>query len=229
MIYTAKGKINTQQEISEYFPLVKKIAQYIHKKINYMMELDDLIQAGMIGLIDAISKYNSQNNATFETYATIRIKGSIIDEIRRSDYLSQEDRSALKKINEIKNQNQSNGIHNSKIDIAKEAGISLTKLAEIESLDFSFASIDSEEVRDLVDNISTDFNVVDLIDEKQKINLVMTEVNLLSDREKTIMGLYYQDECTLKEIAEIMNLTEARVSQIHSEIIKKIKSKVNKK
>jgi RNA polymerase sigma factor for flagellar operon FliA len=206
--------------------LVRKIAIIIHKKINFLLELDDLIQAGMLGLLDALEKYKENGNAVFETYAGIRIQGSIMDEIRKNDYLSQEDRSILKKINNFKLKNQGLNKKVTKKEIAEAIGITDKKLIEIESMEINFCSMNESYILDEVESIPNNENTEKVICEKEQKQLLIKEIEKLEEREQIIMGLYYQNECSLKEISLILEISEARVSQLHNEIIKKIKSRL---
>jgi RNA polymerase sigma factor for flagellar operon FliA len=226
MLYTSKGTFNhnPQDNIQQYFPLVKKIANHINSKINFILDIDDLIQAGMLGLLDALKKYQVQEKSTFEHYASIRIQGSILDEIRHNDHLSQDDRKLTSQINQLKEKNKSLGISTSNSEICKTLNISSNKLFELENLMFSFVNLES--VSQELENIpNSEIESLDskLFDKEKRLILVQ-EIKKLSEREQILMSLYYEENLTLKEISEVLEITEARVSQLHNQIIRTIKN-----
>lgn len=248
-MYTAQGKlvkdsnnsnisnvINNSRNIMDrnelakkYFPLVNKQAIMLHRKINYNVELNDLIQSGMIGLLDALEKYKDQG-VQFETYAQTRIYGSMIDNIRQMDTICQEDRALLKKIEIAKQEcikthgeNYSDNSIAEKCDISNEKYYALLQLKNATKL----LTNDDETTRLLIEGIVDDNqNVEQRSIKKQLIELLCHEIDSLEEREGQVMALYYQEELTLKEIAKVLNLTEARVSQIHNKIIGVLKAKM---
>lgn len=211
--------------VEQYTTLVKKIANNIHQKTNYINNLDDLIQSGMIGLLDALDKYKKVENSTIETYLSIRIQGAILDEIRKSDYLSQDDRTTIKKIDKLSY--NKDGKKNNTSFIAKELNMEVNQIHLIKSLDVSHISLNQEENEYLSEIIESKENIENYICNKERATALSAKIENLPEKEKQIMGLYYQEELTLKEIAYIVNLTEARVSQIHNQIIKKLKEQLS--
>lgn len=221
MIYTAKAKLQQGEAVKQYIPLVEKIANQIYKKTQFIHCLDDLIQAGMLGLLDGLSKYQVQADTKIETYLSIRVQGSIFDEIRKGDYLSQEDRSMLKKIDEASV--KSDGTPRTYREIAEYLGIRMDDLMDAKRLSISHLSLNDEQNEYLKEIIPSNEQVEGFLFEKEKRTALVKEIENLPEKEKLLMGLYYQEDCTLKEIGAILELTEARVSQMHSAIVKKLK------
>lgn len=221
MIYTAKAKLQQGDSVKQYMPLVEKIANQINKKTQFIHNLDDLIQAGMLGLLDGLSKYQVQNDAKIETYLSMRVQGSIFDEIRKTDYLSQEDRSMLKKIDEVSV--KPDGSPRKYVEMAEILGIKIDELMDAKRLSISHLSLNDEKNEYLKEIIPSNEQIDIFLFEKEKRVALVKEIENLPEKEKILMGLYYQEDCTLKEIGAILDLTEARVSQIHTSIVKKLK------
>jgi RNA polymerase sigma factor for flagellar operon FliA len=231
-MYTAKGHIKKDNGhlAQQYLPLVQSQAKLLYKKINYNVDLEDLIQSGVLGLLDALEKYKESDSAQFETYAKIRIYGAMVDQLRSLDPLGQEDRALLKKIAQTENELQHTQAGKvSTTDIANKCSISIKKYHELMQLQNSSSVIshDQEEVKYLIDEMADQAPSLESKTIKHQLQGVLAkEIDILPQREKDIMGLYYQEELTLKEIAHVLELTEARVSQLHSQIIKKLKTKM---
>lgn len=232
MTYDNKGFIqsNKQDLIREYTPLVKKIAGSLNKKLNYLVDIEDLMQSGMLGLMEAIDKFTHNKNAKFETYASTRIYGSIMDELRKSDPLSQEDRHMLKVIDNTTKKLETTGkIKDS--EIAHECGLTLNKYHELLQLRNSSILLyqeDSEEMLSIVNNIPSDTLTPEgLTQQEQFKELLIKAIDELPEKEKLIVALYYQEELTFKEIGLILELTEARISQLHNQAINRLKLKLN--
>lgn len=221
MIYTAKAQLKQGEAVKQYIPLVEKIANQIYKKTQFIHNLDDLIQAGMLGLLDGLSKYQVQADTKIETYLSVRVQGSIFDEIRKEDYLSQEDRAMLKKIDQASI--KPDGSLRNCLEIAQLLDIKVNELMYAKSLSVNHLSLNDEQNEYLTETIASNEHIEKFLFKKEQRTALVEEIENLPEKEKLLMGLYYQEDCTLKEIGAIMELTEARVSQMHSAIVKKLK------
>lgn len=219
MFYTAKAQLQQQDAIKIYIPLVEKIANQIYKKTKFMHNLDDLIQSGMLGLLDGLSKYEVKEDAKIETYLSVRIQGAIFDEIRKEDYLSQEDRSILKKIEQASI--NPDGSPRNYLEVAQFLGIRVNDVMDAKNLNVSHLSLNEHDY--LSETIASNEHLENYFFQKEQRTALVEEIENLPEKEKLLMGLYYQEDCTLKETGAILELTEARVSQMHSAIIKKLK------
>lgn len=221
MIYTAKAKLQQGEAVKQYIPLVEKIANQIYKKTQFIHDLDDLIQAGMLGLLDGLSKYQIQADTKIETYLSVRVQGSIIDEIRKDDYLSQDDRNLLKKID--KASIKPDGSPRSYLEIAELLDMRINDVMEAKKLSINHLSLNDEQHEYLAETLASNEQIENFLFKKEQRTALVKEIENLPEKEKLLMGLYYQEDCTLKEIGAILELTEARVSQLHSTIVKKLK------
>ncbi len=171
---SAKEPAIKEKLILEYAPLVKLVAGRISIHIGQYVDFDDLISYGIFGLIDAIDKFNMDKGVKFETYASLRIRGEIIDNIRRLDWIPNKD-----------------------VTVA--------------------------------DVVQTKADTPDLSYEKKEVKeILINAINKLTEKEKKVVTLYYFEELTLKEISKVMNVSESRISQIHSKAIVKLQNKLGK-
>lgn len=230
-MYSAKGHLvaNNNDIAKEYMPLVKTQASLLQRKINYTVELADLVQSGMIGLLDALSKFQNNRDAQFETYAKTRIYGSMVDELRKMDLVGQDDRALIRKIDQAKQHLENSNPHISVQELAANCKISVKKYYEIMQLknSISIISSDDENVQYLMENVIDEHSDMEKqLLKKQMLNLLSDEISKIPEREQQIMSLYYQEELTFKEIGYILELTEARVSQLHNQIIAKLRQRL---
>lgn len=216
--------------VNEHRGLVKKIALYIKRKLPSHIELEDLLQSGFIGLLEAQKNYRSDMGASFETFASIRIRGAIIDSLRKNSWNTREVNRNIRKLGEaITRIEQRNQQHASTEEIAAELGISLEdhlKICQQISISnvLSLDVIDSD--NELFGNDEADpEDITEKEDIKQKIKEVLEK---LPEREQMVLSLYYMEEFTFKQIGEILDLTEARICQLHSQAISRIKTKLRK-
>ncbi len=223
--------------IVEYAPLVKVVAGRLSMYLGYNVEYDDLVGYGVFGLIDAIDKFDLTKDVKFETYASLRIRGSILDQIRKMDWIPRTVRQRQKKIEQaIKDVEGETGKAATDQDIAKKLGISDDEYAEwqaqmavtnVVSLD-EFQEAGAEvPVKDTgaQDRILGPEEVV----EKDELRKTLAEsLELLTEKERKVILLYYYEELTLKEISNILEVSESRVSQLHVRALQKMKTKLGK-
>lgn len=212
--------------------LVKRIAYHLIARLPASVDVEDLIQAGMIGLLDASHQFDSTQGASFETYAGIRIRGAMLDEIRRNDWAP---RSVHRKAREIsatmREIEQQKGRNASDNEVAQAMGLDISDYHQqlqdstghqLFSLD-EFTDNDETQAHPLSSGPSAPEDEV----QQDDFQLAMAQaIDTLPERERLLMSLYYNDELNLKEIGEVLGVSESRVSQIHSQTVIRLRSKL---
>lgn len=220
--------------ILEYAPLVKIVAGRLSIYLGYNVEYDDLVGYGIFGLIDAIDKFDYDKGVKFETYASLRIRGAILDQIRKMDWIPRSLRQKQKKmeaaISKIETQY---GRPAKDEEIASELGIETeeliswqgqAKITNIISLDEFVEAAGEKEVNAIKSNSYEQPESIALKNEiKQQL---MDSLETLTDKERKVILLYYYEELTLKEISRILEVSESRVSQLHTKALQKMKVKL---
>lgn len=220
--------------IIEYAPLVKLVAGRLSMYLGYNVEYDDLVSYGIFGLIDAIDKFDPTKDVKFETYASLRIRGSILDQIRKMDWIPRTVRQRQKMIaNAISEIESTTGRTPTDEEVALALGISdeeyeswqsQMKVTNVVSLD-DFV----EQGSDVADNrgLSSQIERPEEHIEKEELKKMLAEaLELLTEKEKKVILLYYYEELTLKEISNILDVSESRVSQLHTKGLAKMKKKM---
>lgn len=219
--------------VEKHLPLVKKIVDSMSLKDSSDMEHDDYISIGVIGLIDALSKYDSKKNVAFEAYAKMRIRGTIIDELRKNGKVSRYKISKLNSLYEAKRKLQHKLLRNpSDAELCEELDINIEELNKIYETTHILSTLSLESTLYYEDSqISLKDKVIDnrslnpadkLLKEERKSEL-KNAIDKLSERDQILLNLYYEEELTLKEISEIFDITVSRVSQLHGRAITKLK------
>ena len=232
--YTANKTPDLREKlIIEYAPLVKLVAGKLSMYLGYSVEFDDLCGYGVFGLIDAIDKFDHEKGVKFETYASLRIRGEILDQIRKMDWIPRTVRQKQKLLdNAYKKIESETGHLATDEEICDELGITMdelcdmqneTKMTNIISLDEYMEQGDSKvEPADTKEYLQPDKVV-----EKEEVKKALMEVlATLTDKEKKVIMLYYYEDMTLREIALVMEVSESRVSQLHSKALNKMKQKI---
>ena len=234
-MYTAKGQLDRDALFHQHVPLVRRIAHHMIAKLPPNVELDDLIQVGMIGLNDALSRYEVAQGVQFETFASQRIRGAMLDELREGDWMSRSSRKSQKDIEHALHRvEQRLGRSPIESEIAAELGMSLedyqallskvrgTQLVYLEDFhhdDEDEGFLDRHVADEGADPISV------LRDQRLRASLVEA-IKALPEREQYIMGMYYEHDMNLKEIAAVLGVTESRVCQLHSQAIARLRTKM---
>lgn len=239
-MYNAKGKPqNTDNMLKQHAPMVKKMAYQLKAKLPPCVELDDLVQAGMMGLMDAINRYEDTHGAQFETYASQRIRGSMLDELRGADWLPRGIRKNMRDIESAVHQLEQK-LHRppTETEIAKHLGMQLEEYFDILGDCQGHQLVYYEDFHDddsggehFLDRFVDDSNsdpVKALLDSDFRESLVAS-IESLPEREKVLMGLYYEQELNLKEIGAIMNVSESRVCQLHSQAVARLRANLREK
>lgn len=222
--------------ILEYAPLVKLVAGRLSMYLGYNVEYEDLVSYGIFGLIDAIDKFDALKDVKFETYASLRIRGAILDQIRKMDWIPRTIRQKQKKIDAaIKEIEAKYGRSATDEEIAESLGISndeyvdwqsQMKVTNVVSLN-EFLEQGSEVPSDNDYNRSSQFDGPEEVIERDELKRILAEaLELLTEKEQKVILLYYYEDLTLKEISSILEVSESRISQLHTRALQKMKTKL---
>lgn len=223
-----------EQLILEYAPLVKLVAGRLSMYLGYNVEYEDLCSYGIFGLIDAIDKFDTMKDVKFETYASLRIRGSILDQIRKMDWIPRTIRQRQKQIDAVmKEIEATKGRPATDEEIAKGLGVtdeeyaqmqSQMKITGVVSLDeFMESGAEVPSSQSTQYRFETPEEALDKVELKQKL---VEALAMLTDKEQKVVTLYYFEELTLKEIANVLDVSESRVSQLHTKALQKMKTKM---
>ena len=222
--------------ILEYAPLVKVVAGRLSMYLGYNVEYEDLVSYGIFGLIDAIDKFDYMKEVKFETYASLRIRGSILDQIRKMDWIPRTIRQKQKKIDSvIREIEQETGRAASDEEIARALEISEDEYAEWQSQMKITGLVSLNEYMEQGSDVSQDYSRHTTAQfmspeesiEKEELTKVLGEaLELLTEKEQKVITLYYYEELTLKEISNVLEVSESRISQLHTRALQKMKTKM---
>ena len=229
---------NREAVIKEYAPMVKYVANRIALRLPPHVEVDDLISVGVLGLIDAIDKYDSTRGAKFKTYAEFRVRGAILDELRSMDWVPRSVRQKASSMDGVVQKLQNKlGRRPEDDEVAEEMGVSLdelfttlneTKSMPILSLEDLGIAKESGEQQSLLDclagkNDADPQTYLRLVELKE---IIAKAIDTLPEKERLMISLYYYEELTMKEIGGVLGVTESRVSQIHSKAVFRLRNKL---
>jgi len=235
-----QGDTSTKDQlVLQYLPYVKNIVQRIHAQLPLGVEEDDLTNVGVIGLIDAIDRYDPTRGTKFTTYAAFRIRGAVMGELRSRDVVSRTHRSKIRQLqNTYADLEFKLGRDVQDFEVAEALGIELDEFYQIRKMaSMSFVSFEdmglfSQEERDDAIGLLTGGGGEDpfqLAGMKEMRNATAESIENLPEKEKMVISLYYWDELTMKEIGKVLELTESRVSQLHSQAIIHLRNAMRKK
>lgn len=222
-------------QVEQYAYLVKRIALHMIARLPASVQLDDLIQAGMIGLLEAAQKFDGSKGASFETYAGIRIRGAIVDEMRRGDWVPRSVHRNTRRITEAMNYLEARlGREPTDAEIAAEMDISLSEYHAManDSVSGRLFSLDEtlheEEINTTQISVSEMLQGPAEVTQRKALQKALAEaIDDLPEREKLVLSLYYEEEMNLKEIGLVLGVSESRVCQIHSQAALKLKKKLS--
>ena len=229
---------NREEVIKRYSPMIKYVANRIAMRLPPHIEVDDLISVGVLGLMDAISKYDSSRGAKFKTYAEFRVRGAILDELRAMDWVPRSIRQKASNVDKVVQRLQAKLSRSPEDEeVAKEMGLSLdqfhdtlneTKSIPIFSLEDLGIAKESGEQQSLLDCLAGKADAdpqtqIRLIELKE---IIAKAIDALPEKERLMVSLYYYEELTMKEIGAVLEITESRVSQIHSKAVYRLRTKL---
>lgn len=233
-MYTAAGQPDRNELVQRFLPLVKRVAYHLLARLPANVQFDDLVQNGMLGLLDAIDRFEDGFGAQFETYATQRVRGAMLDGLRANDWLPRNIRRELRRIEQMINQLEH---QHGRVPSEQELADALNMpLADYQKLlqearghqllyyeDFSAEEGDDFLSRHLTDN---DADPAAILEDKNIRQVLVEAIARLPEREKLMMALYYEQDLNLREIGEVMGVTESRVCQLHSQAIARIRGQM---
>ncbi len=219
-MYTAQGIRSNDELVTRHAPLVKRIAYHLIGRLPASVMVDDLIQAGMIGLLDAARHYDECQGASFETYASIRVRGAMLDELRRNDWTPKSVHRKARDVAEaVRRVEAETGRDASDQAVAGEMGISLDEYHQI-LLDASTSKIINFEDLGIDDGAMGDIQAggssapLQAVQDERFASSLASAIDMLPERERLVVSLYYDKELNLKEIGAVLKVSESRISQL---------------
>lgn len=235
MVYEKSKSSGLDITVEDYAFLVKRIAHHMMARMPSFVQVDDLIQAGMIGLLEAAQKYDGDKGASFETYAGIRIRGAIIDEMRRGDWAPRSVHRNSRRVAEAIGVIESQAGRDAKdFEIAAQMGISLGEYylivkdsasTRLFSYEETFED-DESRVNHELEN-ETFGRPFEKVHRAHLHSALAQAINTLPERERLVLSLYYEQEMNLKEIGLVLEVSESRVSQIHSQAAARLRTRLS--
>ncbi|MCC7286247.1 MAG: RNA polymerase sigma factor FliA [Burkholderiaceae bacterium] len=234
-MYTAKGQLSEADALlKQYSPLVRRLAHQMIAKLPANVELDDLIQVGMIGLNDALSRFDAGQGVQFETFATQRIRGAMLDELRGGDWMSRGDRRHQRAIETaVHKLEQRLQRAPSESEIADEMGMLLGDYQELlgkvrGTQLFYLEDLSGDDGDDFLDRHVADDGAdpLAMLQDHRMRSALVDAIGKLPEREQYVMSMYYEHDMNLKEIAAVLGVTESRICQLHSQSIARLRSRL---
>jgi len=234
-MYTAKGRLESNELLKQYSPLVRRLAHQLMAKLPANVEVDDLIQVGMIGLHEALARFDLNQGVQFETFATQRIRGAMLDELRGADWMSRNDRRSQRMIETAVHKLEHRlGRAPQESEIAKELGMSLSDyqemLGKVRGIQLMYLEdmAAEEGSDDFLDRHTADAeaNPLGLLSDQRMRQALVKAIENLPEREQYVMSMYYEHDMNLKEIAAVLGVTESRLCQLHSQSIARLRAKL---
>ncbi|MES2684189.1 MAG: RNA polymerase sigma factor FliA [Pseudomonadota bacterium] len=230
----ASPQIDERAVVMQHSELVKRIAYHLAARLPSSVEVDDLIQSGMIGLLDAARHFDGSAGASFETYAGIRIRGAMVDELRAGDWAPRSVHKKVRAASEmVRKLEQEKGRAVREVDVAEKLGISIDDYRDIQSdaVQCQMLSLDVPNG----DDESEAWQVADLaaltpaehLQNREFQKALADAIRLLPEKEQLVLSLYYRDELNLREIGEVMSVSESRVCQVHGQALIHLRARLS--
>lgn len=231
-MYAAMQAGNTDELVIRHAPLVKRIAYHLMGRLPDTVQIEDLIQAGMVGLLEAIKHYDAGQGASFETYAGIRIRGAMLDELRRADWtprsVHKKARRVAEAIRDIENQA---GREATDSEVASRLNISLEEYRQILQDTASCKTFSVEELIQgedgVIDQVHAETQPEQQLIQQNFQQALAKAIAELPERERLVVSLYYDEELNLREIGEVLEVSESRVSQICSQAMLRLRARLS--
>ncbi|MDP3876734.1 MAG: RNA polymerase sigma factor FliA [Methylobacter sp.] len=231
-MYTSVQTGGTDERVMQHAPLVKRIAYHLLNRLPDSVQVDDLIQAGMLGLLEAIKNYDTSQGASFDTYAGIRIRGSMLDEVRRSDWTPRSVHKKSRMVSDAIRVIENKTGHEAKdTEVAEYLGIALDEYNHILQDSSSCRVFSVEELAEDGDHyldvtLAQDEGLAEGLTRQSFEQALANAIKGLPERERLVISLYYDEELNLREIGEILNVSESRVSQISTQAVLRLRSRL---
>jgi len=230
-MYAAMQSGNTNDMVVQHAPLVKRIAYHLMGRLPDTVQIDDLIQAGMVGLLEAIKHYDASQGASFETYAGIRIRGAMLDELRRVDWtprsVHKKSRMVAEAIREVENLT---GREAKDSEVATHMGIGLQEYHQILQDGLSCKTFSVEELVQgedgVIDEVHGDHQPEQELIQQKFQQALASAIAGLPERERLVVSLYYDEELNLREIGKVLGVSESRVCQICSQAMLRLRARL---
>ena len=232
-MYVTNPDTDRDDLVSKHAALVKRIAYHLMSRLPPSVQADDLIQAGMIGLLEASRNYDASQGASFETYAGIRIRGAMLDEIRRTDWtprsVHRKARQVAEAVREIENQE---GRDARDVEVAEKLGIELNEYHRIlqdatgcRVFSIDDAGVNGDETPQPVSDTPRN-EPLDSLHTADFKSALAESISNLPERERLVMAMYYDEELNLREIGEVLGVSESRVCQIHGQALIRLRARM---
>lgn len=234
-LYTARGTLERSAAVERYAPMVRRLASQLIARLPANVELDDLVQAGMIGLMDALTRYEAGHGAQFETFAMQRVRGAMIDELRGGDWMPRSvrrnQRAVESAVHAVEQRLRRSA---TEAEVAAEMGLPLAQyqqmlgdahggqllyLDDLVGPESDDSFLDRQPGSDATDPVRR-------VDEDRFRGALAAAIEALPEREKQVMGMYYEHDMNLKEIGAVLGVTESRVCQLHSQAVARLRVKM---
>jgi RNA polymerase sigma factor for flagellar operon FliA len=233
-MYTAQGALDRDQLVSQYAPLVKRIAYHLLAKLPASVQVDDLIQTGMIGLLDALGRYEDGMGAQFETYAVQRIRGAMLDGLRENDWMPRGLRREMRRVEAaIQSLEHRHGRPPHETELAEALDMPLADYQKLlqdargHQLVY-FEDLNQDDGEDYLERnyAGPSLDPLDALEDQDLRRGLVQAIANLPEREKMMMALYYEEDLNLREIGEVLGVTESRVCQLHTQAIARLRSAI---
>jgi RNA polymerase sigma factor for flagellar operon FliA len=235
--YSKKDDSYRDQLITEYLPYVKRIVHRIAVHLPSTIDIDDLMNVGVIGLIQAVDRYDAKRDNKFMTYAVFRIRGAVLSELRSRDFLSRANRRKIRDLENVHlKMEQKLGREVDDFEVAQEMGVDVEQvhrtkqISGISFISFEELGFSSKDEKGKLINylVDSDDDALAMTRLKELKAAVAGAIEQLPEKERLVISLYYLDELTMKETGNVLNVTESRVSQIHSQAVMRLRAKLKK-
>ncbi|MEE4639278.1 MAG: RNA polymerase sigma factor FliA [Wenzhouxiangella sp.] len=228
--YQAIGHLSPESLVARYSSLVRRVAYHLAGRLPDSVDVDDLIQAGMLGLIEAAGKYRGEQGASFETYASIRMRGAMLDELRRTDWVPRSvHRSVREMVEAVQRAEIRLGRHATDSEIAAELGVSLDRYHEIAREAVTCRMFSTEELAPARESAllsSSQSGPEERLERRKAQDALSGAITQLPEREALVMSLYYSDELNMREIGEVLGVSESRVCQLHGQALARLRARL---